>query len=423
MAIYLGLGSNEGSRKANLEKAIVSLKAAGFEIHEISPVVESPAMLPDDAESCWNKPYLNCVIKGQVDWQPMQALSILKTIEKELGRQPSRRWAPRPIDIDILIWNELCQRTDQLTIPHPGLASRAFVLSPLCAISPGLVIPGTNKTVFELSQNVSVIPLWMGILNLTPDSFSDGNTWGDSRVLAEYLDEMISNHVQIIDLGAESTRPGAETISPKLEWQRLQPALELIQERLAGMQIRPLISLDSRNHETMQRALGYGVNIINDVSGLSSPAVIDLVKNSGCQVISMHSTVVPADPSKLLPTDQPAITQVKDWLNRNLEWWIGQGIKPDQVIFDPGVGFGKNVLQTLDLLGNVKTLREFGFRLLIGHSRKSFMRGFADNSPEDRDLGTLGMSLSLCHQGVDIIRVHNPVMHAKTYRAWSHISN
>ncbi|NKB76392.1 MAG: dihydropteroate synthase [Gammaproteobacteria bacterium] len=423
MAIYLGLGTNEGDRKANLEKAIQALKSAGFSVQAVSPLVESPAMLPDNAESSWNKPYLNCVIRGKTDWQPMEALSIVKTIERELGRKPSKRWAPRPIDIDILIWNELCYETEELTIPHLGVSSRGFVLSPLCAMSPGLIVPGINKTVFELSKSVSVIPLWMGVLNLTPDSFSDGNAWFDEKTLEIHLDEMIENHIQIIDLGAESTRPGAQEVSPKVEWKRLSPVLALLQAKFDGMQVKPLISLDSRNHETIERALSYGVDIVNDVSGLSNPSVVDVVKNSGCRVVAMHSTAVPADPSNVLPTNLSALSQIRDWLYRNVDNWIDSGIALDQVIFDPGVGFGKTVLQTLDLLSNIPELRELGFRLLIGHSRKSFMRGFSKNTQEDRDLSTLGMSLSLCDQGVDIIRVHDPVMHAKAYRAWAHIAS
>jgi 2-amino-4-hydroxy-6-hydroxymethyldihydropteridine diphosphokinase/dihydropteroate synthase len=422
MTIYLGLGSNDGNRNEKLQDAIKRLKARGFEVSEISPVVETPALLPDDADPAWNRPFLNCVVAGQASWDPEQGLEIAKEIEAGLGRRKSRKWAPRMIDIDLLLWHEQVFETGKLTIPHYGIADRAFVLTPLLHLKPDLVIPGTNRTVAELCRRVKPVPLWMGILNLTPDSFSDGDTWTDEEVLLTRIDSMIAENVQIIDVGAESTRPNAIAISPDEEWRRLQPVLQLINQRLDGRTINPMVSVDSRHARTLEKALAAGVQMINDVSGLSDPAIRDLAKESRCQVVAMHSMSIPVDPGVLLPTDDSAVNQMQAWLGSNLNQWLDHGLDPNRIIFDPGIGFGKNPLQSLQLLRNCTALKENGVRLLIGHSRKSFMNSFADRVFADRDLETLGISLALCQQGVEIIRVHDPVMHVRGYRGWSHVN-
>ena len=207
MAIFLGLGANQGDRAGQISQAIARLQVAGFRIETVSPVVESPALLPFDAKPSWNQPYLNCVVKGQADWEPLIGLGIIKRIEEEIGRRPSERWAPRPIDVDILIWHDLEFHSPDLTIPHIGIKDRSFVLSPLNYLAPNLVVPGLNQRVFELSRNVPLIPLWMGILNVTPDSFSDGGQWLEMDSFSEHVDEMVNQHVQILDIGGESTPP------------------------------------------------------------------------------------------------------------------------------------------------------------------------------------------------------------------------
>jgi len=423
MAIYLGLGSNEGNRIAHLQKAIEFLIQQGFIISRISPIVESPAMLPDGAETSWNKIYLNCVIEGSAQWQPDEALAIIKDIEMHIGRKLSQhRWAPRPIDIDLLLWHEWSYQSENLIIPHVGLSKRSFVLTPLCFLKPDLIVPGLGKTVFELTKSRHVIPLWMGVLNLTPDSFSDGNKWEDENLLADNIDRWLDYNVPIFDLGAESTRPGAVSLDPDIEWQRLKPVLQMIQDRLNDRKIKPLISLDSRHFSTLQKGLQYGVDIVNDVTGLTTPNIISLVRESHCQVVAMHSITVPADHQQLLPIDIPVLDQFRIWLEQRIDCWLDAGLDLNRIVFDPGVGFGKTVLQTIDILKNCAELRKHGLRVLIGHSRKSFMNSFIDQSFVERDIETLGLSLALCRQGVDIIRVHDPVMHVRAYRAWAQVA-
>ncbi len=422
MAIYLGLGSNQGDRRANLESAISALVRSGFDLAAVSPTVESPAMLPPEAEASWNKPFLNLVISGKADWTPEYGLQVAKQIEKELGRDTGPRWSPRPIDIDLLVWHEESIQSKTLTIPHVGIADRDFVISPLMHIAPGLVIPGIGKTVFELSLGRKNIPLWMGILNITPDSFSDGDSWSDRTVLETHLDKLIDRDVQIIDIGAESTRPRAESLDDENEWQRLEPVLDMVQERIRGRMVKPLISLDSRHPNVVSRALERGIDIINDVTGLDDPDMRSVARESGCQVVAMHAMSVPVDPAQLLPSDRPPLEQIQEWIEKKKNAWQSEGLDLDKIIIDPGIGFGKTSIQAYDLMSRCADLRESGMRLLIGHSRKSFMNGISDRPAGQRDLETLGISMGLCQQGVDIIRVHQPFIHQRAYRAWSHLS-
>ena len=136
----------------------------------------------------------------------------------------------------------------------------------------------------------------------------------------------------------------------------------------------------------------------------------------------MHSMTIPVDPSVRLSEDRSAIAQLNEWLEQRLERWDVVGLDISKIIFDPGIGFNKSPLQSLELLQNCNAMRQSGLRLLIGHSRKSFMSGFTGEDFADRDLETLGISLSLSQQGVEIIRVHDPVSHIRAYRAWSHIA-
>ncbi len=421
MTIYLGLGSNQGDRRQNLENAIAALEKAGFQLQRVSPIVESPAMLPPDAESSWNKPYLNIVIAGCADWSPRTGLQIAKRIEAELGRGSGPRWSPRPIDIDLLVWHDLQLDEDDLVIPHVGLPHRDFVISPLLSIASDLVIPGLNKTVFALSLGRKNIPLWMGILNITPDSFSDGNSWADQDMLATHIDKLIERDVQIIDIGAESTRPRADNVDDQSEWRRLQPVLEMLRERIAGRKVRPLISVDSRHAGVMAKAIEYGADIINDVTGLDDPNMRTLARESGCQVVAMHAMSVPVDPTLLLPSDRPPLVQIEEWIEKKKEQWVSENLDLSNIIIDPGIGFGKTSIQAYELMSQCQALRKSGLRLLVGHSRKSFMTGITDRPAGQRDLETLGLSMGLCQQGVDMIRVHQPFIHQRAYRAWAHL--
>jgi 2-amino-4-hydroxy-6-hydroxymethyldihydropteridine diphosphokinase/dihydropteroate synthase len=422
MQIYLGLGSNVGDRRAQLTAAIDALTDSGVSIDRVSPVVESPAMLPDDAPAEWNRPFLNLALECRDDRAPHDVLDLIKRVERDLGRVDRGRWAPRPIDIDILLWGDEQIATERVQIPHPGIADRAFVLAPLAALRPRLRIPGiSGATVLDLARRLRQrIPLWMGIVNLTPDSFSDGGELPTWESVEARIDEMVAAGVHLIDIGAESTRPGASPLTAEEEWARLEPILARTLSKQSAVRLRPLLSVDTYHVATARRALALGVDVINDVSGLTSPAMIELVGASGKEWIAMHNVSVPADPKKTLPLDQDPRFEVERWLEERLAQWQRAGLDLERIVFDPGVGFGKNPLQSLRLLRDIGSFATHGLRLLVGHSRKSFMTSFAGDHT-DRDLATIGASLALCAQGVDILRVHNLPAHVAAYRGWAHV--
>ena len=251
MEVYFGLGSNQGDRLAHLDEALRELERAGARDVAVSPVVESPALLPAGAPADWNRPYLNLVARTRLpravdpdDWR-----RTIKSIESRLGRDLSAsRWSPRPVDIDILLWGRRTIRTEHLTIPHPEILERSFVLTPLAHLAPRMTIPGQGEaTVLEWSGRVRPIPLWMGVVNCTPDSFSGGGGAFDPERLAATVDGFAAAGAHWLDLGAESTRPGARPVSPEAEWARLEGPLR---EVLVPLSRRKAPSPGERGHPT-----------------------------------------------------------------------------------------------------------------------------------------------------------------------------
>jgi 2-amino-4-hydroxy-6-hydroxymethyldihydropteridine diphosphokinase / dihydropteroate synthase len=424
MRIHLGLGSNLGDRRALLRQALESLCPEGLTLVRVSPLVESPAMLPPDAPADWNRPFLNLVAEFDTNLTPAALLAAIHRIESALGRKREARWSPRPIDIDLLLYGREQIRSEALTVPHPGITERPFVLAPLIAIDPSLTIPGRgSRSVLEWSAALpEQIPLWMGIVNLTPDSFSDGGRYTELAAIAQHVEDLVAAGAHIVDFGAESTRPGATPLTAGQEWSRLAPALEWAADRYRGELLRPAISVDTYHTDVAQRAIELGVDIINDVSGLTAPAMIELAASHQADWVAMHHVTIPADRAQTLPPDQDASEAVERWLLERLEHWHHAGLDTRRVIFDPGIGFGKNPLQSLQLLREVPRFRRHGLRCLIGHSRKSFMQSFSGDDVAEKDRVTLGASLRLCAFGVDILRVHNVALHTAAWRGWAHLA-
>ena len=419
--IYLGLGTNCGDRRSFLTTAIEQLKQGGFRIHARSPIVESPALLKADAKPQWNQPFLNLVLAGETLLSPDEMLNLAKSIEQAMGRDlTAPRWSPRNIDIDLLLWHQQKINTPALTIPHPEMHKRAFVMTPLMHLAPHLQLPNLLLTPMQISERIRPIPLWMGIVNLSSDSFSDGGVNSDVDELESRLHDWIQEGVQILDFGAESTRPNAQAISAEAEWSLLKPVFSLLARLRKRHALMPLISIDTRHASTAQQALVHGADWINDVSGLSDPDMVALVRNSSASAIAMHSLSVPVKPGEVMSASPAVENQLTKWLQQRAESWQKVGLDASKIIFDPGIGFGKSVLQNLNLIKGIGRLRQQGFRVLAGHSRKSFMDTFTDHEFADRDIETLGLSLAMCGQGVDILRVHDPVMHIRAYRAWAH---
>ena len=426
MEVYFGLGSNQGDRLAHLDEALRELERAGARDVAVSPVVESPALLPAGAPADWNRPYLNLAARARIpravdpdDWH-----RTIKSIESRLGRDLSAsRWSPRPVDIDILLWGRRTIRTEHLTIPHPEILERSFVLTPLAHLAPRMTIPGQGEaTVLEWSGRVRPIPLWMGIVNCTPDSFSGGGGAFDPERLAATVDGFAAAGAHWLDLGAESTRPGARPVSPEAEWARLEGPLREVLDRFRGARLRPRVSVDTRHPEVAERALVLGADMVNDVSGLGTARMRRLARESGAEWVAVHTVSVPADPARHLPPRPAAADALAGWLARQRHEWEAAGLDPGRILFDPGIGFGKDTLQALDLLSALGRFRDEGFRVLVGHSRKVWFGGGGPPAP-DRDPETVGASLALAARGVEVLRVHDVALHTRAYRSWVHVAD
>lgn len=248
----------------------------------------------------------------------------------------------------------------------------------------------------------------VGILNLTPDSFSDGGMYKTVHDAHAHVLRMVAEGARVIDIGAESTRPGATPITAEEEWRRLEPLLTL----LMRTEILALISVDTRHSETAQRALALGVDWINDVSGCTSE-MIDVVRSSSCRLVVMHSLTVPASREHVLPEDADPVTAVRTWFQKKREELQREGITADRIVFDPGIGFGKTAAQSLELIRRADELRIPGTALMFGHSRKSFLSPQNNLPIAERDEATCIVSAFLAEKGIEYLRVHNVAANAK----------
>jgi dihydropteroate synthase len=243
----------------------------------------------------------------------------------------------------------------------------------------------------------------LGILNITPDSCSEDGMYGDPAAALHRIDLMIEQGAAVIDIGAESTRPGAIAITPEEEWQRLAPVLELLGPRFAKAQF----SLDTRHPETALRALALGFHWINDVTGGRNPKMIECMARSDCRYVIMHALSVPVNPKETLASTEDPVEMIIKWANDTIERLENAGIARSRIILDPGIGFGKTAEQSFTLIKNIGQLKDLGVPLLVGHSRKSFLTLFTDKPYSERDPETLIFSYYLASQGVDYLRIHD----------------
>ncbi|MDR2078026.1 MAG: dihydropteroate synthase [Rickettsiales bacterium] len=409
--VYLALGSNLGDRRANISSAVSKLSGQGVIILDGSPLYVNPALMPSDSPEDWNRPFFNCVVKVDTALQPEELLNVCKRVELELGRKYDKRWAPRTIDIDILFYRNQTFNSERLTIPHKDIYNRSFVLDPLSFLQPEKVV---GRYYGQTHQ-----PLAMGIINITPDSFSDGGLYSTMDAFRGLFSDWLEKNVQIIDIGAESTNPGVEPLDEEEEIRRLTPIFEYTRGINFGYP-RPLLSIDTYHPRTAELAIFNGFDIINDVSGIENKRMLDLVKNnSAVKFVFMHNLGVPARKDNVVYGN--IIEELDRWLASKLNSFDRAGIDRGQLIFDPGIGFGKTPRQDLEILQNLNYFHKFGVKILVGHSRKSFMGIFSGNSPKLRDFETLAMSMKLA-KDVDILRVHSPIEHMQALLAQGHLN-
>ncbi|KAJ0775647.1 putative 2-amino-4-hydroxy-6-hydroxymethyldihydropteridine diphosphokinase [Helianthus annuus] len=444
--VVIALGSNVGDRLNNFNEALTQMKKSGIEITRHACLYETePAYVTDQPL------FLNSAIRGVTKLGPHELLSTLKKIEKEMGRiKGIIRYGPRPIDLDILFYGKYRINSEILTVPHERIFERAFVMAPLVDLLGSDIDDDdtvlrwhsfSKNTLFESWEKLGgealigkdglrrVLPvnnqLWdwskrtsvMGILNLTTDSFSDGGKFDSVGSAISRVKTMISQGADIIDLGAQSTRPMATKISVEEELERLIPVLEKILElpEIEGK----LLSIDTFYSEVALEAIKKGAHIINDVSGGTLDSdMFRVVANLSVPYIAMHMR---GDPSTMQNSENlkydDVCKEVADELYECVRTAELCGVPAWRMILDPGIGFSKKTEDNLDILMGLKRIRsEIGRKslgvsrapLLIGPSRKRFLGEICGRaSAVERDPGTVAAVTCAVLGGANVVRVHN----------------
>lgn len=441
--VIIALGSNLGDRAAQLaaarrQMAVFMGVSAQSSIYETEPwgFHDQPA-------------FLNQVILGRTDLEPTALLARLKSIEAMLGRQPSFRYGPRVIDLDIVDYDGQVQDLVGLSLPHPRLQERAFVLIPLAEVAPDWVHPKFQRSAAQLLDEVGRegVTLYksqdelkeserqsmkesmtigqrqfewgrrtylMAILNVTPDSFSgDGLLQAGDPIQAALRSakSALDAGADLLDVGGESTRPGSEPVEAAQEIERVIPVIKA----LRAMTDRP-ISIDTYQAEVAEAALEAGADMVNDVWGLrADPAMASLVAEGGVPVVIMHNRMTPKNAEiaerlggRYVGVEYDNLIQdIRDELLYSVALAHEAGIEDGQIILDPGIGFGKTVEQNLELLDRTAEIRQLGYPVLIGPSRKSFIGYTLELPPEQRVEGTAATVALGIARGADIVRVHD----------------
>ena len=257
-------------------------------------------------------------------------------------------------------------------------------------------------------------PIIMGIVNVTPDSFYPNSRFVDPVRAVEKAVEMVSNGAMWVDVGGESTRPGARELSEDEEIARLVPVIGGIRNKMPDA----LISVDTRKSEVASAALEAGADMVNDVSGLGDLKMIDIVVEHDCPICVMHMKGVPEN-MQLGPEYRDVVGEVREELAKSANLLINRGLDPSMIVIDPGIGFGKNLEHNLALLKAGRELvPDERMSLMWGVSRKSMFRDLLGrDSTEDRLPGSLGVAAIAKEKGVDILRVHDVKEHNDLFRA------
>ena len=268
----------------------------------------------------------------------------------------------------------------------------------------------TNINIKELLATKK--PLFMGILNITPDSFSDGGKYFNLEDATKHAKELIDKGVDIIDIGGESTRPGANFVSEEEELGRVIPVVETL-HAMSQFSGKFLISIDTYKANVAQLAINAGAQMINDVSGLTMDSkMVHVAAKANCPIVIMHNNGIPATKpmsredcrgrSVTCPAD--VLQDIFHWLQKQSQYAINHGIKKENIIIDPGIGFGKTAEEDLLLIQNLKEFKSLGFPILIGPSKKSFIRKlFRENDFEEKNNELIKLSIE---NGAAIVRVH-----------------
>ena len=249
--------------------------------------------------------------------------------------------------------------------------------------------------------NLKKIPNILGVLNLTPDSFSDGGKFNSIKRGVNQAVSLFNSGANLIDIGGESTRPGSKPVQEKQEWRRVGKILKLLSKRLP-------ISLDTRKSIIMERGIKLGVKLINDVSGLSfDKKTLYILKKYNIPFVIQHTQGDPEYMQKK-PKYKNELLDIYDFFDEKIKLLRSIGIKHNNIIIDPGIGFGKNLKHNMNIIKNISIFHSLGFPILVGNSRKRFIMELAKiNDSKSRAGGTIASSIYLMMQGVQILRIHD----------------
>lgn len=254
-------------------------------------------------------------------------------------------------------------------------------------------------------------PAIMGIVNVTPDSFSDGGQHASKDSAVQHALQLVRDGADILDIGGESTRPYSEPVDEAEELQRVIPVIE----QLAGATDVP-ISIDSSKSSVAQAAIDAGAHIINDVTGLEGdPGMIEVARSTGAAICAMHMQGTPQTMQEN-PTYGDVVEDVIGYLQNRLDALLDQGIERDRISLDPGIGFGKTHEHNLQLVRYSSRFIELGCPILVGHSRKGFIGRLIGDKNADRDIATAAVSIFLARQQIQIVRVHNVAATRQAFR-------
>jgi dihydropteroate synthase/2-amino-4-hydroxy-6-hydroxymethyldihydropteridine diphosphokinase len=443
--VYLSLGTNLGSRRENLQLAVDALGEVSA-IEAISPVYETaPWGLTDQPN------FLNICLKARTLLEPASFLANCQEIERKIGRVSSVKWGPRLIDIDLIYFNDNILDDENLSLPHPQIEQRSFVLAPLADIASDFVDPRSGISIAEMFKKIeaasdgtlerSKIRLtrpaelaWgvktfvMGILNATPDSFSGDGLFEESNAVSRIVDKgrhFVEAGADLLDVGGESTRPGSQPISEAEEIRRVVPAVEAL-----ANSVDVPISVDTYRASVARAGLAAGARWINDVWGLRmDPEMAAIAADARCPIVLMHNRSKPKDviQEKRLGGRYIGVrydnliddirSELEDIVNLATE----TGIRKGHIIIDPGIGFGKTVSQNLRIIDELDRFMELGCPILVGPSRKSFI-GYTLNLPPDQRVeGTAAAVAIAIDRGADIVRVHDVEAMARVAKMSDHI--
>lgn len=473
---YIAFGSNEGDQLENINTALQLLEQHGVHVEATSLLYLSKPMYHKEQAD-----FYNGVVKTTTRHSPHELLKVLKQVEyQHLQRVKEFDNGPRSIDLDIVLYDEISINTADLTIPHKSMLERTFVLQPLCEVldpeyvhpvlaepvhdhlkqlwqaQPGsdlqesaallVVVPvgrsGRNLE-FDMQQNTHRT-LIMGILNTTPDSFSDGGQnyqLLDQEVQQKVL-QLVEDGADIIDIGGVSTRPGSEAPSVEEEIQRVVPVVRAIRQSTNPKVAQVLLSIDTFRAQVAERSLKAGADIINDVSmGLQDSDIFDVVARFGCPYIASHTRGTFSNMNKHTIYESNTNEDIVEFSavegsqeTANLVSSVGRelaaqitkafahGVRKWQIIADPGIGFAKTGRQNLALLSHTRSLRSYAVAnraagtfftfssvpVLIGASRKRFLGALVDQPVAANRVFATGATVSAAiEQGTSMVRVHD----------------